>query len=345
MLKKVTIIVPIYNAEEYLDSCVSSIINQTYQNLEVLLINDGSTDRSRSICEAYAKLDDRIRVIHQKNSGPSAARNHGINMARGEYIQFIDADDSIDPNMTTKLVESMNKNVQLSMCGYKVMMMNGRSTRTQNISPNKQGTYPKNDFVKYFGEFFKGMLINSPCNKLYVSKILNELNVRFNEDIKIGEDLLFNLKYLEGCKNISIIDDSLYNYLTFNNDNSLTVGYKEHFLENQEMLFAKVREFLVENDVYNYNKDFVEVMYTNSIVSCFVNLFHIDSNFTSKDIKEQINNIIYNLNVRENINYFMKGDVRKKVIGYLIKNESIYGIYWLFKLKVILRKVGSINFR
>ena len=119
MDEKISVIVPVYNVEQYLERCVDSIINQTYKNLEIILVNDGSTDNSGQLCDELAKKDDRIRVIHKKNGGLSDARNVGIDEAESELIGFIDSDDYIDEDMYELLINNMkNANADLSMCGH-----------------------------------------------------------------------------------------------------------------------------------------------------------------------------------------------------------------------------------
>ena len=119
MDEKISVIVPVYNVEQYLDRCVDSIINQTYKNLEIILINDGSTDNSGQLCDELAKKDDRIRVIHKENGGLSDARNVGINVAEAELIGFIDSDDYIDEDMYEVLMTNLKRaNADLSMCGH-----------------------------------------------------------------------------------------------------------------------------------------------------------------------------------------------------------------------------------
>ena len=113
----VTVIVPIYNCEDKLDRCVNSIQNQTYKNLEIILVNDGSKDKSGAVCDRLAASDDRIIVVHKKNGGVSSARNKGLELAKGEYIQFVDADDFLSEHMTERMVDVMEEqNTQMAIC-------------------------------------------------------------------------------------------------------------------------------------------------------------------------------------------------------------------------------------
>ncbi|MFJ7827546.1 glycosyltransferase [Psychrobacillus sp. NPDC096623] len=172
---QVSIIVPVYNAELYLNDCIQSIINQTYKNIEVILINDGSTDTSGFICDDFANIDSRIKVIHQSNSGPSISRNIGIQLAQGKYIQFVDSDDTIDSIMTEKLVESINEESQLVLSGYKNVQVNEDNARTlQIVSPGVQGILSNKEFLMHFGMFFEQSFINPLWNKLYITDIIKK---------------------------------------------------------------------------------------------------------------------------------------------------------------------------
>ncbi|PZX05945.1 glycosyltransferase EpsJ [Psychrobacillus insolitus] len=336
---QVSVIIPVYNAELYLSDCIQSIRNQTYKNIEVILINDGSTDNSGVICDEFASKDSRIKVSHQNNSGPSIARNRGIELAQGKYIQFVDSDDTIELMMTEILVESMNKDSQLVLSGYKATHINDDNNRIlQNVTPGVHGILNNKEFLRDFGVLFEQSVIIQLWNKLYITEIIKKNNIQFVESLNIGEDLLFNLDYYKFCQNIHVINDSLYNYLIFNNTNSLISNYKKDFFGNQLLLFQKIREFLLRNDSYNKkNKDSVEVIFINSIVGCFNNLFHKNSNLTSQGIKEQIHKIILSKEVRDDIYYFKSGNIQKRLIGYLIKIKSINGIYYFIKAKNFLR--------
>lgn len=334
---KVSIIVPVYNVEKYLSNCIDSILKQTYKNIEVIIINDGSIDSSGNICDEYAKKDRRIKVIQQKNSGVSATRNIGIDIATGEYMQFVDSDDYLEYNMVERLIDAMSDKVNLVICGYKVMDRNKGNVVVNNYICPIERIYQKSEFIMDFGELFNKGYINSPCNKLYVTDMIKKINLHFNEGLNMGEDLLFNFEYMKVCEFISTINDSFYNYLNYNSD-SLTTGYKKNFFENQQMLFSKIREFLLENECYTeQNKDFIEISYTDSVIGCLGNLFHVNSNITLKDRKEHIRKIIYDECVRKNITYFKRGNAQKRFIGLLIKYKLKEGLYYYFKLKTLLK--------
>ena len=122
MKERISVVVPVYNVEQYLEKCVNSIINQTYKNLEIILVDDGATDKSGKLCDELAKLDNRIMVYHKKNGGLSDARNYGVERATGDYIGFVDGDDYIDAEMYEKLYEAIKKeNVDVAECNLKII--------------------------------------------------------------------------------------------------------------------------------------------------------------------------------------------------------------------------------
>ncbi len=210
MTEKVSVIVPVYNAEKYLHRCLQSILNQTYQNWEAVFVNDGSTDSSLDILQSYADNDSRIRIINQPNAGAAAARNHGIELISGEYFLFVDADDYISVDFITKTLTAA-----ITHCCDMVLtsiMFNGRDA----------------------GMFFSGLLkfnplyfrvINpGPVAKLYKRSIVEKYKIRFPEDMKIAEDYVFTSLYAARVDTLYAIQEPLY-YYCFESDSSLIHKY------------------------------------------------------------------------------------------------------------------------
>lgn len=338
--KLVSIIVPVYNSISYLDNCLTSILNQTYKDIEVILIDDGSTDGSGSLCDMYMEKDNRIKVIHQENSGPSSARNAGIQAASGEYLQFVDGDDTIDPDMTKTLVASIADGHQLVICGYKNMVKcNNQWVSDEVFRFNKPGSFEKKEFLEMFGELYRDYYIHFNWNKLYITSIIRDHTLQFDGDIIRGEDMLFNLKYLEKCSRIKIIEQAFYNYMTSNNE-SITSTFRPDLFENQQLLFQRTREFLWRNQAYTpENGELVETFYTTRIVACFSNLFHPKSNMSARQIQKQILIIMWDKCVNEQLRYFMQGNLEKRLIGYLLAYQQADLIYWYFKIRSLIRKI------
>ena len=258
MLKKVSVIVPIYNSAAKLSRCVESILSQDYENLEVILVNDGSLDSSLKICEKFKEKDSRVIVINKENFGVSAARNSGLSIASGEFIQFVDADDYINLDMTRCLVDSIEKSsADFVICGY------NRVSNGEFIKKSPSNFYSNNliTFKDCFERLYKGAFFNAPWNKLYRR---DKIKTLFDESLFIGEDLLFNLSYASNCDKIVVISDALYNY-NVSLQNGLASRYDENLFCTEIMLHKKVQKFFKtsfnSDDFRNINETFAKEIY------------------------------------------------------------------------------------
>lgn len=221
--EKITIIVPVYNTEQYLSKSLDSIVNQTYSNLEIIVIDDGSTDNSGIICDEYSKKDSRIKVIHQQNKGLSAVRNVGINASEGEYITFVDSDDIVSSEFIKLLYTTLKKyDTDISMCGYKRIyehsLISENETYTDGVFTTEQAL---RNIISDKG--FCGFT----WNKLYTSKLLkNNENIRFDSNISNIEDLVFNVQIFDKVDNISYTTRILYGYYMRQNSLAKTINEK-----------------------------------------------------------------------------------------------------------------------
>ncbi|MFW5980976.1 MAG: glycosyltransferase family 2 protein [bacterium] len=211
---KVSVIVPVYNKERFLEKCIKSILNQSYNSLEIILIDDGSTDRSAEICDRYAKLDSRIYVVHKENEGVAEARNTGLNIASSKFVTFVDSDDFIDPEMYKKMVmTALSTDADIVECGYNETNLKGNVLKEYKLdektiigSYNASYHYARNENTTNF-----------VWNKLFKRELLKD--IRFPDTI-ISEDFVFNVKAYYKCKKTVIISDPLYNYVY--NDKGIT---------------------------------------------------------------------------------------------------------------------------
>lgn len=204
---KISIIVPIYNTKDFLAKCIKSLMAQTYKNIEIILVNDGSTDDSLSICKKFAELDDRIIVINKSNGGVSSARNKGIEIATGDFLGFVDSDDYISPLMYEKLIHAIKEfNADIAECGYINVSSDYNKINTKLL--NKSFVKGKDQCRKKY--LSKSNTTNFNCNKLYRRSILD--GVRY-EKLHFSEDYVFNAKVFSNCNKYASIDQSLYYYV------------------------------------------------------------------------------------------------------------------------------------
>ena len=209
----VSIIVPIYNSEKYLKRCVDSLIAQNYSNIEIILIDDGSKDKSLEILQEYS--DDRVNILSKVNSGVSDTRNLGIKIAKGEYIVFVDSDDFVEENYVQCLIENIEKGM-LVFGGLRKV-----SENTEGNNLNLIDEFNNLSFNKKVEYMIIKEVLNSPCNKIYLRSTLIENNIVFNKNIKIGEDLLFNFTYLNFIDSIKFTNQYTYN-CSIDNEQSLS---------------------------------------------------------------------------------------------------------------------------
>ncbi len=209
----ISVIVPVYNVQKYLPRCIESILNQSYKDIELILVDDGSPDNSGDICDYYAKKDSRVVVIHKENGGASSARNAGLDVAKGKFINFVDSDDYIPNDSLENLINLQKENdADLVCCTYERYLQNNK------IVP-----------VKFYDKFFniekvdyEGInillsdLFRGPWAKLFKNSIIKVNNILFDEKIKIGEDTIFVYSYLNKSKNIRCSNLLVYKYIINN---------------------------------------------------------------------------------------------------------------------------------
>lgn len=206
----ISIVVPVFNTADKLPKCIESVLNQTYRDIELILIDDGSADDSYSVCLEYAKKDSRIKVLRQENRGVSVARNRGLEIAEGEYIGFIDSDDYIDPDMFTTLLKYMEEGYDIAACGYMAETVPG-----EVLSVTKGDIGFLDSREKIYKYMFQGDGFGpNVCNKLLKRDIIEKNSIRFPEGLKIGEDMVMLCLYVNHCSRAVYCPSPMYHYVT-----------------------------------------------------------------------------------------------------------------------------------
>ena len=232
---KVSIIVPVYNAEKYLSDCINSLINQTYKNIEMILIDDGSTDNSGVISDEVAKIDKRIKVYHTENRGVSAARNLALSKLTGEYLTFVDSDDWVDEEYIEYLLKGIIENkVDVAMCNHYRYFTNGETKIMLDFKERVVNQYKAlNPFSKYY--------ISYSCTTLFKR---NE-DLRFDEHSMVGEDLIYRTKYLLNTSSMFAGDRPLYYYRIHPNSTIQSMTFDKHY--NEYLSWLKILDLVKDN--------------------------------------------------------------------------------------------------
>ncbi len=319
---QISIIIPTYNAECTIKDTINSILEQSYKNFELIIINDGSTDATLNICKQFN--DERIKIFSQKNSGPSNTRNSGMENAKGEYICFVDSDDIVDYQYLEHLYNSITKNdTDLAICGIIFVSNNNKKYSSFEKSKIFDNCYSDKEFM----QLFENGLINSSCNKLYKSSIIKNHNLKF-ENFKIAEDIIFNVEYLKYTSKVSTIKEALYTYKL---DNShLTKKVSEEMFVANTLLHKNMLEYTpIENHVYI--NIFLYHQYLSLIIKFLqkINASVCDKNNTYKILDKYINNQY----IKKSFNAYTPSNYKEQIIHFLVKNKLYTFIRLYLKIK------------
>lgn len=246
-----SIIVAVYGAENYLKSCIESILDQDFKDYELILVDDGSKDNSGEICDFYAGKDDRIKVIHKKNGGVSSARNAGLRIARGKYVQFLDSDDTLVKHSLFNFYQQTQKlSADLYIGSSYVRDRNDKVI--DNISYNNDRVVNKLDILNNISHNYKAITFHYVWNRWYLKEVIDTNNIVFDESIALGEDFVFNCEYIRYIERIAELTAYICNYYKRGNE-SLTGRFDRRELERRrkmERVFIKLYE---ENGILEKN--------------------------------------------------------------------------------------------
>ncbi|WP_299241390.1 glycosyltransferase [uncultured Aquimarina sp.] len=329
-LPLISVIIPIYNSEKYLDKCIRSIIGQTYSHLQILLVNDGSTDGSLDICKHLEKEDNRITVIDIPNGGVSNARNTGISMAKGTYLQFIDSDDYVDGLYIEHLFNTIQREkAQLSVCAIESLNTDGHIFDKWEVEESTLHFDHINKDV--FLELIQKFLLFGPVNKLYKTDIVVNNGISFDRSLSYGEDLLFNFEYFKHINSIAVTNKVVYKYV---HDNQESLSKKRY--HNKTELAKRIHFVLLDffDRIQLTDKESLGVLY-NRLFDYFYNEIFIivnDIGFTFREKYKEIKILLKEKELTKSYEYLFKEKYaswivlcmkHKMVFSFLICNSIL----------------------
>lgn len=329
--EKISIILPVYNSQNTVAKTIDSVIRQNYDNYELIIINDGSTDNSESICIEYATKYKEINYIKIENNGVSNARNLGMDSATGNYIMFIDSDDEYYENTLETIYKYIEQENDLIVFGYNRIHVHKNKTKEMdtNITYLKNGK-EKNIFIE---KMQREYLFNQIWNKVYKAKILKDNNIKFDTKIASGEDYRFNLQYIDCINNAIYISKILYNYYSTDTGLSLKTG--------PEKLYVKLENLKQQKLLYNkYGYD-IKYIDNNYIYTCFSGLTAMVEKQSIRRKREYIKKYIQNQEIREeliNIKKRQKGVKTKIYINFLLI-KNIFMLQFFSEILICIRKI------
>lgn len=325
----ISIIIPVYNAEDNLRNCIQSVINQTYTELEIIIINDGSTDESGFICKEYKDKYSNIIFIDQNNRGVSYSRNEGIEASSGEYITFVDSDDYIENNYIEVLYTNMKKyDTDLVIGSYRRVVDLEIQARTREYMCIER-EWTIREFLKEISLFLNDMLVQGPCFKLFKANLIKDNKIIFSEDLDFGEDTLFIYNYLRYVKKIYTTNQVIYNYV-LNNIDTLSTKVRANKYEIFIKVYNELENLLKKFEVYTEkNEKFINNCICNQLIYLNRDLIKISKNERKVLINGQINNDKIIKSFKENTNLSFFGKIIKILV--LTKQTRLIEIILLSK--------------
>lgn len=317
---KISIIVPVYNNEKYIDKCIKSIINQKYTDWELILINDGSKDKSKDICERYANSDERIILVNSKNEGPSVARNKGLELATGEYCMFIDGDDYIEQDTLSVLNKEIEKDdYQIIFYGnYNDIFVDNEYVECGENRCKEYQFNNNEEFKKIYIDLFNKFLLNQVWNKLYKKSFIDEIGTRFPKGMSYSEDLIFNIKLYKNLQKGKIVNKSLYHYVN-HKEGSLCSTFNVNKFNYIKYAYIKLKE--ETSGWYDELSDYLNNTFIKNINIYINSLYDSSCSLKYSQKKDIVEDIINDDVVQKSVSSSNIIGIRNKITAFILKNK------------------------
>lgn len=330
-MKKVSVVVPIYNAEAYLERALKEIIQQTYIDIEIILVNDGSTDKSLEICKKYMKKDNRIKIVTGENHGAAYARNQGIKNATGDYLLFIDADDIIDNNYIKILMSTLKEDkYDLILCGHREIYKKSNKQRTFLISCEEYEQLLGNIQDDYN---ILEMYLIAPWGKLYDLNIIKRNKIFFPDGFRNAEDHIFNQSYLKHVKKYRFVRKVMYYYIHQNENSIMSNQNEETFKYDLKCLLLR-KNFLDELNIKNKEKIIIAHILDLIYKYTFMNSVGKNKYVIYRECLNKITKFIPT-------DYKIKKK-KERIIIYFLKNNNYKYIFYYNHIKYYYNKFKNL---
>lgn len=331
---KVSVIIPVYNAEKYISECIDSLLGQTLQQCEFIFVNDGSSDRSRLIIEGYKNRDGRIKLINQENQGVSAARNNGMAAAVGEYVGFVDADDRVEPSMfETLYAAASTDHCDVVFSNYESEQDGRRTVSKCHLPVNV--VFDKADIQQdILPIYLKSDHLNSVCNKIYAATLIREQGLQFPDRVALGEDGFFNMNVLSYCNSVKYIDYTGYYYREVPGSATRNVVHKDYFARALEVYEAKLPSALESLLEQERVQDLKTIKFIRAVIS-YIHLYYMPATGLSfqqkyRYVKKMLDqSVIHEALPRYKQQFGSELGRYEWLILLMMKSKSAMGLYWI----------------
>lgn len=327
-MNELSIIIPVYNGEKYIGSLLDDLLKINNNSYEIIVVNDGSMDKTPEIIQKYVNIYSHIKLINQKNAGPSRARNQGLLIATGKYIAFCDADDRIDAAKFIEFYSAAAKSkTEYSFTGY--IEQNFKTSKEKVVNTYGEGINNLENFMDVFFANLTINLISYPINKIFLKSIIDENNIKFDENVHYAEDLLFNLDYLQYVNNIYISKINYYVYQKYTNERSLSNNFNMGFWNSRKFVYRKLKQFCSRTELNQKYEIQFNTYAINTMLYTINQIMDVDTGSISKvrNIKKVI--------CDEHLHNFLDGEAeinnKQKLLLRAIKTKNAILVYLLGK--------------
>lgn len=327
----VSIVMPIYNAAPYLEKSIQSVLAQTYSSFELILVNDGSTDRSEEICIKFRDADKRVTYLLKENGESASAKNFGIRYAAGKYCAFVDADDYLDPDYISTLYNGMENGCDLSVGN---IMFSNENTGEQHSKPLKNGVFSIEEFLDFYPDYMQRAIIGAPYNKLFSLKIIKEHALFFNENLKNNEDTQFNYSYLPFCQKVSVYSEPYYYYVD-HGTNSLSRRYIPELFTTYLSTYEAAKTMFSCIGIYEKHRKFCSEWFCRQSIIAISNVCRKPGS-TRVECCNEIKSIIHNdefIQAERDIDLHGKNGI----IILLMKHRLSMPLYLIFRVRITIK--------
>lgn len=311
----ISAILPVYNVDKYLRRAVGSLLDQTFSDIEIIIVDDGSTDESGSIADELAQIDNRVKVVHQVNSGAAAARNLGISIARGKYLYFMDPDDFTEPEMLFELYSTAEtNNAELTIAGFKNIYEDDKRKTSTSVAPEPCFFNDAQSFRNSFYKYLNNTLIAVPWNKLYLREYITSNRLEFPK-VK-WDDLHFNMEAIKSIERVAIIDNTSYHFLRERAGSETTKVFDDKLFDYRKQQFKHILEVYQSWKLSNpQSNEMVYYYFASRVVECIQQIAD-NGNLTTKMKINKIKKILHDPLTNEAINQY-KSDSKMMSIAIM----------------------------
>lgn len=347
-IQLVSVVVPVYNGAPYIRDAVRMIKAQTYSDLEVIFVNDGSSDDSAAICEAAIAGDERFRLINKENGGTARARNAGLDAAHGEYIIFLDVDDEYHPELIEELVRAMvTCQTDMAVCGFRSKLESARKDQPIYFEEKRwPASVYRNmaEIRKDYISIWDSNIFSYTWNKLYRMEPLRKNKIRFRDGHVYTEDRVFNRLLLSKTQNVAFVDRCLYDYVR-ERPGSTTEVFRDNMFDIRHLEYVEFKQHFQELEIWNEeSREYTSREFVERIAGCIENVFHAKNKLSPKEKYQKIRVLIGHPDVREAVRHARCRSLKMQIFVLPIRWNWPLGSYVLGQTIYLIRKADPALF-